>query len=454
VEAAYELAKKESKPVMWVVMMDGEIACRRMMSGVYADPAIIEKTKSFVVIPCSLGRHQKDSPDDLDAPCSQFPGVTCTQHRANELTFRERYETRREVIAPQHVFTDPSGQVLSRKDWELNTKTLREEMDRALTAFAALSGSPTTEEKATPTEGAAPAATDAEAAPKMSPEEGRLLNLLLRAPSDAKKESADAFYTVASQPGYAALVDALLGKQVKKTDDLNVIIRAAGKSACNAGAKDFVRLAQDKSKVLRHASIVTLEEMEDASVAPKLLEIWAQEKTPEIRVDLLRALGPAGKGSKEAKDLLLKELQGSNVKHARASAIALAAHFPLSEDVRPALTKTFSKTSDDLLKKSILYAYATVRDETSAGDLDVMATKERNKEMKDLVETVARFLRGEVGGGDDARPGGGGRRGGGGGDFRNLMRAWRSLFEDVFKDDVFPRNRNARDLMRGFGMGL
>jgi hypothetical protein len=83
-----------------------------------------------------------------------------------------------------------------------------------------------------------------------------------------------------------------------------------------------------------------------------------------------------------------------------------------------------------------------------------MAKKERNKDMKDLILTVRGFVSGEGAGQGEDDGGGGGRRGGRGGDWRNLMRAWRAIFEDVFKDDTYPRNRDARELMRSFGMGL
>jgi hypothetical protein len=288
----------------------------------------------------------------------------------------------------------------------------------------------------------------------MSAEEGRLLNLLLRAPSDEKKEAAEALYKVAGQPAYAALADALIAKEIKKVDDLTAIIRTAGKTSYSAGAKDFARLAQEKNKYIRHTSIVTLEEMEDASVAQVLLDLYEEDKTPDIKKDILRALGPAGKGNAKAKELLLKELQASNLKYARASAIALAAHYAGNPDVREALHKTFIKTNDDLLQKSILYAYAMSRDAACTTDLDEMAKKERNKDMKDLILTVRGFVSGEGAGQGEDDGGGGGRRGGRGGDWRNLMRAWRAIFEDVFKDDTYPRNRDARELMRSFGMGL
>lgn len=455
VDAAFEQARKEGKPVMWVVMMDGEIACRRMMDNVYTDAAVIARTKEFVVVPCSLGRHNRSGGDEseTETPCGIFPGVTCSQHRANELVFRERYETRREVISPQHVFTDPTGQILSRKDWELNSRTLRDEMDKAMNAWKRLQGrSDETPAAEAPGDSPAPAvAPDAPA--RISAEETRLLSVLLRAPSQEKKECADAFYQVAGSAAYAALADAILAKEVKRSEDLATIVRAAGKPECSAGAKEFARLLDDKNKVVRHTAVVTLEEMEDPSVVAKLLEIYEQDRTLELRRDILRALGPLGRGNEQALALLLKEVQNSNPKMVRSAAMGLGNHLSGNQEVRDALQKAFLRTGDDLVKKAILYAYLVGRDESAASDLDGLAEKERNKEIKDLIETTRNVLQGRPNL-PAGEPGGGGRRGGGrGGEWRNMMRSYRSLFEDPVKDDPYPRNRNVRDLMRSLGMG-
>ena len=485
VEAATKLAKNTNRPIMWVVMMDGEIACKRMMRNVYTNAALIQKTADFVVVPCSLGDHTSVARegDPQHGKCSIFPGVTCAEHRANEHHFRANLEARDEVISPQHVFTNPDGQLLWRKDYELKVATLGAEMDQALKIWFRLnpgikkkktgdekpnseqtdssSSSESSESSSessseNPSEEITEEEPDAPAA-KMSSEEARLLGLLLDAPSKEKEECMKAFLAVAGRPAFAALVDALLDKQITKTGDLEMIIRTAGNSDYASGAEEFARLLKSKNKKIRHPAVVTLEEMSNPAVADALLTFYKAERDSKIKADILRAMGPAGAGNEKVRTLLLKEAGSRTRTLVQSATLGLGSHLAGNSDVREKLQDVYKKQSNDDIRKAVLYSYVIARDPSTGSDLEQLAEKERNKEMQNLVKLTQAVVEDKLDEWRAENAGGGGRggRGGGGrGAWRQMMQAYRSLFEEPFEKDIYPRNRDGRQLMRDIGLRL
>ena len=184
-------AKAANKPVLWVVMIEREVACRRMMRRVWKDQTVLAKAQGFVLIPCNPYPEE-----DL----TLFDGVTARQVKANEAAFRTRYETRTEVIAPQHLITDAAGKLLVRKDYELDAKGLKALMDRGLkklgksgagvAAGDPASGKPvvaksTEEIESEAGESEEGESEDGEADEEEPTEEARrLVNLIIKAPSE------------------------------------------------------------------------------------------------------------------------------------------------------------------------------------------------------------------------------------------------------------------------------
>jgi HEAT repeat protein len=244
-----------------------------------------------------------------------------------------------------------------------------------------------------------------------------------------------------------ALVDILSGSELKPDPLKARLIRAVGAQAYGAAAQHFTRLLELKSVHHRNCVVVTLEEMANPAASDALLELWKKEKDPEIRKDILRALGPAGAGKEPARDLLLKELKAKEESHRIAAAMALGSHLSGREDVRGALKERWKKESgNEILKIAILYAYFQSKDRDAGSDIDDLIADERNGEIKE----VARLVRGTLGGGPPPDPGRGGRGGrfGRGGPQGSLLRALSRLYAA----DKIERNA-VRDLRERFTGG-
>lgn len=448
-DAALAKAKKLSKPTLWVVMMDGEVACERMLESVYTDPRVIAKTGSFVLLPCSKDFHVPVTVErggKKVETCPQFVGCACEQHRRIEQAMRSRFaESNGKVIAPQHVITAPDGSVLIRKRYELSADGLLELMARGLNAWKVQKdgGSATADDAAKADK--APAASDAPVAREPGPNAVRLLKVIRKAKIDEKKEATEELLELSDDAANTALVDLLEGSKLRSAKARAAVIRAAGKDAFSSAASAFVRLLGTKQKHLRNCVVVTLEEMADPAVSKDLLKLWETERDPEIRKDILRALGPAGAGDEEARKLLLAELSGKKRTHRVAAAMALGPHLSGNEDVRTALQQRFAKAGRSTsLKLAIIYAYQQSKDSELARDLPRLVAKEKNAQIRELAEIVSARLEGR-------RPkiAGGGR--GGRGARGAYRRAYRTL-GPLFEKDKIERNA-VREIRERWGRG-
>ena len=265
VTGAYRQAKADKKVVVWVVMIEREVACRRMMRAVWSDPDIKAKAgSSFVLLPCNP--YPK-------ADARLFDGVSLEEVKSIEKEMRTRYETRTEIVAPQHIFTDADGKVLARKDWELDKKELVGLMNKALAKAGqptvgpvAKAGEPAPEEEPGKAGEGKPAA-----AGTVSAETQRLINLIVKAPANEKEDLTDELLETAEEAGIKMFVEMLGAKKIRSEKSRVAVVRRAGYDKHSGKAKAFSALLKEKSNRVRNAAVVNLEEMKNTSVVKELL---------------------------------------------------------------------------------------------------------------------------------------------------------------------------------------
>jgi hypothetical protein len=398
VDVALKAARDSARRVLWVIMKDGEVGCSRMLETVYADPEVREKLSAgFVLIPCSTYHHTPETPDSKDAPaeCPQFSGVACRDHQACEREMRKRFEESVTVVAPQHIITDADGKVLARHRYELKKGPFLE--------FLA-NGSGVTE---TPAGGGLRRPDRKETKPSASAE--KLLGLVRSAPDEERLKAAKELCTTGDKVCVAAFV-ADLEKGSGITDKLRAaLIRAPGAAECAPAVEEFQKLLQLKDPLLRNAAVVTLEEMEDSRAAPPLLALWKTEKDPEIKKDILRALGPSGAGNDEARALLLKECKNSSELLRVGAVVALGSHTAGHADVRKALAERWkSGNGKNTQQLAVIFAWWMSKNPECLEDVEAARAVETNGEKKDLLDLVIRSLGGTV---EAGPPRGGGRFG-------------------------------------------
>ena len=468
VEAASKKARELNRPVLYVIMKDKEIGCRRMLEKVWTDAQVIAKAQEFVLLPCSMYHHEpvKLRIDGKDVEsCPQFAGVTCAQHQAIEKWMREQYQPKGEVVAPQHLFTDPQGRLLTRREYEVGVADMIKLMDRALRMHQGKPAEPPESEGRTdgtgdPEPGAPgdPAAGEpAAAAPagELSPDAERLLEMIATGDAETRRDAVQSLVSEENAGNVEALVELLLSKRMKSTEDRGEVIRALGYPRFSHAALGLIPLLASKTSHLRNCTVVTMEEMANAAVAPALTELWKKEKDPEVKKDILRALGPAGGGHEPALELLRKNLKSPNEKLRMASAMGMGYWLASQEDVRDDLKQRYRREGRSAkVKTAILYAYRTSGDARFADDIREIQKEERNADLKTLGELVMAHLEGrepEL----DANRGGGGRGGRGGGGGRggwanNPTFRYYALVRPLVADDKIVRNA-VREVLERWG---
>jgi HEAT repeat protein len=435
-DAALKTAAAEKKPILFVIMKDNEIACKRMLESVYTDEGVKARLGSFVLLPCSTYDHT----DGASQNCTQFKGVTCAEHQAIERAMRQRFQDENLVVAPQHLVCDSSGKLLLRKLYELKPAGLIEFLDRGFGLFlegaGGVASQPASKAAESKPAGGAPAA-DANAPKKLSPDlEAKVVSIVKG--DDAAKESLTKELMTDSTPERR---DAFLEvvARLKMNKDKEIVIRAIGYPEFASAAPAVITLLADKDALVRNCAVVTLEEMANPSACDPLVQLIKKEKEPEIHKDVVRALGPCGGAKPEARAILLKEL-GSSQENVRSGAALSLGYFLAGDaDVEKALRSRWEKDGSNLrIKTAILWGIALSGDQAQVKLVDDLTKDDNNGQIKQLAAGVKTRLNGgdpfAGGGGGGGPPKGGGRFGGG--RFGILK-----LLAPLYADDKIVRNR-------------
>jgi hypothetical protein len=439
VASGFKTAAEEKKPVLFVIMKDNEIACKRMLEGVYTDDAVRARLANFVLLPCSVYDHTVPGSDQ----CTQFRGITCAEHQAIEREMRQRYQEQDQVVAPQHIVCDATGKLLLRQLWEMKTGAMTTFLDRGFALFLEASGAPAPESRPESQPAGTPAAPAA--APRKSglaPELEARVTAILKADEEGKVRLTKELVMEATPERREAFL--ALVARLKSVKDKELVIRAIGYPEFAGTASAVAKLLDDKDAHVRNYAVVTLEEMANPEVNNVLVDLHKRERDAEVKKDVVRALGPCGGSLDEARALLLKEI-GSSADNVRAGAAMSLGYFLAGDaDVQKALKKRWEKDSNNLkIKTAILWGIALSNDQSQSAFIDELTKDDNNGQVKQLAAAAKARLAGEdpfEGGGG----GGGGRRGGGrGGLFR--------LLGPLFAEDKVVRNR-IKD-WRAFGGG-
>ena len=120
-DGAFEAAAADDRVVFVAVNMDGERANDRMVDKVYGDRDVRALAEETVNLIASADRHRKSG------KCPRFGCEDCDQHRYVDIAVREQIlkpSATGAVIAPQHVFCSPGGDVLLSVPYEVSASEL------------------------------------------------------------------------------------------------------------------------------------------------------------------------------------------------------------------------------------------------------------------------------------------------------------------------------------------
>lgn len=327
-EGAFERALEENKVVFVAVNMDGELANERMAYGVYREKSIAGLAASTVNLVASRFEH-----GSKDRPCKRFGTITCAEHRRVEKEVRAgvvKSDSKGYVIAPQHVFLKPTGEVLLSVTYEID----RSELEWCfVTALLAL---------------------DPECGVQM-PERARPPRRLIMKGVHgsgvsirplSKDELEETIRTL--RAGFGAIDELDAFNQILATDDPEAVkyaakelktgylsmmfetqqstLRTIGATSPASFWKAVSPFLEAKGEWLRNEAVVALEQLGAPKSVPVLKSALSKEKSRQVKKNLLRALGAAGATHKGARKELRRYAGGKEPLLRRNALLALAWH--------------------------------------------------------------------------------------------------------------------------------
>ena len=340
-EKAKERAKQENKVILIAVNIDNEPGNERMLS-VYAQPSIAALTSETINVIASVFDHKSE-----DSPCKRFGTIRCGDHRTVEAEVRDKYlekDKKGHVISPQHVLLGPTGDIILSVTWEIS----EQELEWCL--VTALHTLDTQSKRNMPASARAPLRVTMGAVSNGAVASVQPFN---------KAEIREAIREIKKSWGGTALgetFDRLLVtdhkdaiKYVRREIDTGIfgLIPTLQTSTLDTiGAQSPMSfhvaaspLLKHKDESVRNAAAVALEQLAAPDAVKSLKSALSKEKKPEIKKNILRALGTSGSDNRGVRGTLLKFTRSKDALLRRNAIIALASHHG-DEDVDSFLAET------------------------------------------------------------------------------------------------------------------
>ena len=361
VEAALKKAKEAGRPVLILLHDRREIACKRMVSRVYADAEVRAAMRNFVLVPTCPDREGRPLP---------FGGISEEQLADNESFVRRDVLEAVTVTVPQHLFLAPDGKVLLRKLYELKKSAFLDLMAEAQSAFSGVA-----------IKGLA----------------ARQKKLFETVRNGSQKDKSKAVQTIAENDDPKTLELLYLTVQGLPEAERAVCIRALGYDRFSHAGPILLRWLADRSKLVRHCAVVTLEETAGMGAMTPILDLHEKTKDSEVKKDCLRALGPCASGDEKVRDLLLSKVKDRKEPIRVASYLSLG-HFLHDDAVRDVLKKRYKKEGRAAAAKAaILWAYHLSGESDQVDVVKSLMKSERSGQLSALGAYVIKSLESETG---------------------------------------------------------
>lgn len=344
-DAALKRARDEGRVVFVAVNMDGERANDRMVKDVYTDKSIVALAGQTVNLIASAAHHSESG------TCPRFGGISCKAHRDAEQALREEYlrpAADGQVVAPQHLFLDPEGNVLLSVVYGVRTEELEWCFVTALKQV-----DPDTSVKASararaPRRVVLGATSDpAELEPIPSRAEVEEIAKELKKGTLRGSERMDAVLRLLLTDDPVAIETVLQelragpggargggrGGGERNVEQKARILHRCGVVSPAAYWAAIVELVDSSEDELRHETIAALEQLAAPESLKDVRAALKKTKEPRAERGLLRALGSAGAADKGVRAELLKRAEHEQDSVLRINAVLALGHLTPHDEV-------------------------------------------------------------------------------------------------------------------------
>jgi len=383
-EDALQQAKTERKVVMLAFNMPGERANEELLADHYKDSHLGKLSLQTINVFCS------------QSPTPSVPGVNANQQQAAET--RARLQVLKigpgeDVIAPQHVFLDPDGTILSSIAWRVTKGELEwswVDAIRKVDPNFVWQLSPGA--RAPGKLGFGRVESGKNDKPPTKAEVDEALKELKKARGGIWRNLREFQVVLRSdQPEAMTYVTATLnglpdGAAARAID-------AMGYSSPKAYHTVVSPYLANRDEETRYAAAAALEQFAEPKALPALLKQWKEEKVERVRGRLLRAMASSAPSHKEVIAQIDKILAKESSADLRAQAVLAGALLEDRTKVHELLAAAL-RDSSAKVRATAGFALASRREADFALRLEESANREEDPETKAWLEAAAKVVRG------------------------------------------------------------
>lgn len=376
-DAALQRAASEKKPLFVAFLMDDEPANDQTVKDHYLDPQIVKLLGNFVCLVGCIGEHKGDD------GCKKFPGLQCAEHQAIEKKARQRWLLGDLVCTPQHVFCDPTGQVLHRKIYLISKSMLAKCLLMTLQDCGVDIKNMRVD-----------FGKDAESADP-DQERNRVANWI----ADLDSRNLEVRETALRGLGYAddpRALPAVLERCGAKHDDPTRLaaIGALGRKGNYQAVDRLTALLSDNNAQILAKVASALESIELPQAAPALVAAMKKEKRDRVLGVLVRAASKSQPSNADVRDFCLKQLKSASVQ-LQANLLVALGRVDTNDKVVAAVTPLLTSKNQNVRGLAV-WGLGNQRTAASAKALLQAQKDEKTPEVLKLLPSALRRCRGEA----------------------------------------------------------
>ncbi len=381
---ALAAAKAENKVLMLAFNMAGERANDELVADHYKDATLARLSLHTVNVFCSVAAEPR------------VPGVTPSQQQAAEQEARLqvlKIGPGEDVIAPQHVFLDPNGTVLSSVAYRVTKGELEwvwVDAIRKVDAKFEWQLSPGARAPGRLGFGAVERGQN-----KPPPTKAQVADALkeLKKSRGGMLRNLQSFELVmrSDEPEAIAYVDATL-KAIPPGFVANTI-ETIGQISPKAYHAVVTPYLGDRDENVRYAAAAAIEHIAEPKALPATMKQWKVERVDRVRGRLLRALASSAPSDKETIAQIDKVLAKEPSPDVRAHAVLALAMVEDKAKVHEGLALALRDKSAKV-RATVAFALASRREATFSDRLEEAASNEDDAETKAWIDEAVKVVRG------------------------------------------------------------
>jgi HEAT repeat protein len=365
-DATLKAAKEDGKPIFIAFIMDQESANDEIAKNHFHDKEIVEQSKAFHCLICSIGTHAATAKD----PCTRFGVIPCSAHQNVEQRARTAFIQSSQASAPQFIFVKPDGaSILVRSVWAIGPAELLKKMRLALGYN-----------------------DPGKAGDDVQRQKAEVDRLIAQADDKnaVKRASALASLALLDDP---RIMEFLTKQTAEGVDEPRRIeaVDAMGKKGNAKALVTLLKLLASGSAQMRNHVVIALEKLGMMEAGPAMYAALKKEQKDNVKSNLVRALAVCDPKPPEHSKMILTMI-GTGAQIERISAIRAALDVPMNDPLKKALLAAAKDNSSQV--RGMAFHVLAIRQVKDAIPLIEKAIpQEKNKDMKALAEGSLAMLK-------------------------------------------------------------